>query len=136
MYNYIIESFGEIFHIIGYIINAAGIFVVLWGFVVSLKEFILLKLKRHSFQSFFLESNRIRAMLGTYILFGLEFMIAADILHTFLKPNMEELLTLGAVVLIRTVISYFLAKEVDEAKHDKFAANRRKTISARKKAKS
>lgn len=136
MYNYIIEPFGEIFHIIGYIINAAGIFVVLWGFVVSLKEFILLKLKRHSFQSFFLESNRIRAMLGTYILFGLEFMIAADILHTFLKPNMEELLTLGAVVLIRTVISYFLAKEVDEAKHDKFAEKRRKTISSRKKAKS
>ncbi len=135
MYNYIIESFGEIFHAIGYIINAAGILVVLWGFVVSLKEFILLKLKRHSFDSFFLESNRIRAMLGTYILFGLEFMIAADILHTFLRPNMEELLTLGTVVLIRTVISYFLAREVDEAKHDKFAENKKKSITARKKSK-
>lgn len=132
MYTYLIESFGELFHIIGYIINAAGIFVVLWGFIVSLKEFIRMKMKGHSFSSFFLESNRIRAMLGTYILFGLEFMIAADILHTFLKPNMMELLTLGIVVLIRTVISYFLAKEVDEAKHDKYEPNEREKVTRKR----
>jgi len=121
----IIHYTSEIFHGIGYLINVAGIIVVLWGFFVALKQFIVLKFKGHDFPSFFAESNRIRALLGTYILFGLEFMIAADILHTFLKPNMEELLTLAIVVTIRTAISYFLAREVDEAKHDKYLGKTR-----------
>lgn len=122
-----IEYLKDTLTFIGYVINAAGVVVVLWGFFVSFKDFILLKFKGHSFSMFFRESNRIRALLGTYILFGLEFMIAADIIHSFVRPEMEELLTLGIVVAIRTVISYFLSKEVDEAKHDDYNELRAKS---------
>jgi|ERR1700722_3939223 len=99
-------------------INLVGITVVLWGFVVAAVGFVHMKLHRHSISFFLKEANKIRAVLGTYILFGLEFMIAADIIHTFIKPTRDDLIVLATIVAIRTVISYFLGREVEEARHD------------------
>ena len=99
-------------------INLVGITIVFWGFVVAAIGFIKMKLHRHDVAYFLTEANQIRAVLGTYILFGLEFMIAGDIIHTFIKPSQEDLIILATIVAIRTVISYFLAREVDEARHD------------------
>ncbi len=96
-------------------INLVGIIIVFWGFVVATISFIRMKLHRHNVVYFLKEANEIRAILGTYILFGLEFMIAGDIIHTFIKPSQEDLLVLGTIVAIRTVISYFLGREVDQA---------------------
>ncbi|MBI2707066.1 MAG: DUF1622 domain-containing protein [Proteobacteria bacterium] len=102
-------------------INLVGVMIVIWGFVVASLGFIRMKLHRHSTPFFLIEANKIRAILGTYILFGLEFMIAADIIHTFLKPTQEDLIVLATIVAIRTVISYFLGREVEEARHDQKA---------------
>lgn len=100
------------------LINLVGVTVVLWGFVVAALAFIRLKLHRHTTLYFLKEANKIRAILGVYILFGLEFMIAADIIHTFIRPTQEDLIVLGTIVAIRTVISYFLGREVEEARRD------------------
>lgn len=99
-------------------INLVGITVVFWGFVVAVLDFIRMKLHKHQVSFFLKEANKIRAILGTYILFGLEFMIAADIIHTFIKPSQEDLIVLGAIVAIRTVISYFLGREVEDARRE------------------
>lgn len=99
-------------------INLFGITVVFWGFAVAAVAFIRMKLQYHSVSFFLSEANQIRAILGTYILFGLEFMIAGDIIHTFIKPSQEDLIVLATIVAIRTVISYFLGREVDEACRD------------------
>lgn len=97
------------------LINLFGIMIVFWGFVVAAIAFIRLKLHRHGIPYFFKEASEIRAILGTYILFGLEFMIAGDIIHTFIKPSRDDLIVLATIVAIRTVISYFLGREVDQA---------------------
>jgi uncharacterized membrane protein len=99
-------------------INLFGITVVFWGFAVAAVAFIRMKLQHHSVVFFLSEANQIRAILGTYILFGLEFMIAGDIIHTFIKPSQEDLIVLATIVAIRTVISYFLGREVDEARRE------------------
>ncbi len=109
----------QILNIVVVIINLFGIAVVFWGFVVAASGFIRLKLHRHGVVFFLKEANEIRAVLGTYILFGLEFMIAGDIIHTFIKPSQEDLIVLATIVAIRTVISYFLGREVDSALRDK-----------------
>ena len=106
------------------LINLMGVAVVVWGFFVAAFAFIKLKLHHHSPQYFLEKANKIRAILGTYILFGLEFMIAADIIHTFIRPSQEDLIVLGTIVAIRTVISYFLGREVDEARHEQRAAKK------------
>ena len=105
------------------LINLFGIMIVFWGFVVAAIAFIRMKRHRHTTVYFLKEANEIRAVLGTYILFGLEFMIAGDIIHTFLKPSQEDLIVLATIVGIRTVISYFLGREVDQAQRDEKKKN-------------
>lgn len=52
--------------------------------------------------------------LGTYVLFSLEVLIVADIIDTIVKPDWQDIIRLGAIVAIRTVISHFLNKEMEE----------------------
>lgn len=56
--------------------------------------------------------ERIRYDIGFHLLLGLEFLIAADIIRSIMRPTLEELAILGGLVVIRTVISYFLGKEI------------------------
>ena len=58
------------------------------------------------------ERRRLRQVLGYYLLLGLEFLIAADIIDTLMKPTTQDLILLGAIVAIRTVISYSLNSEL------------------------
>jgi uncharacterized membrane protein len=46
----------------------------------------------------------------------LQFLIAADIIETILKPELDELIELGGIVAIRILLSYFLTKEINELK--------------------
>ena len=44
-----------------------------------------------------------------------EFLIAADIVHTVLTPTLADLAILGAIVAIRTVISFSINWELRQA---------------------
>ena len=58
------------------------------------------------------DRKHLRHLLGYYLLLGLEFLIAADIIDTLMKPSVQDLTVLGAIVLIRTVINYSLNAEL------------------------
>ena len=58
--------------------------------------------------------RKLRATFGTYLLLGLEFLIASDILKTVLEPTLNELALLGGIVVLRTILSVFLNKEIKE----------------------
>jgi uncharacterized membrane protein len=58
--------------------------------------------------------TNIRKEFTDKILFGLEILIIADILETLRKPYLDELVLVGAIVIIRTVLGYFLSKEAEE----------------------
>lgn len=55
-----------------------------------------------------------RTHLGHTLSVALEFLIAADILKTAISPTWEDLGQLAAIVGIRTVLNYFLSKELKE----------------------
>jgi uncharacterized membrane protein len=59
-----------------------------------------------------------RMRLGTYILAGLEFMIVADILFTIVNRRLEDVIVLAIIVAVRTLISYFLDRELADLKMD------------------
>ena len=61
----------------------------------------------------------LRADLGTYLLLGLELLIAADILKTIVEPGLHELGILAGIVVLRTVLSFFLNKEILEIDHER-----------------
>lgn len=55
----------------------------------------------------------IRYKLGAGILFGLELMVAADIIETVINPNYYDIGLLGLLIVIRSFLSYFLNKEIE-----------------------
>ena len=62
--------------------------------------------------------EKIREELTNRILFGLELLIVGDVLVTVRKPTTNDLILVGAIVVIRTVLGYFLSKEVKEYQLD------------------
>ena len=56
----------------------------------------------------------IRADLGTYLLLALEVLIAADIIKSIVEPDLIDLGILAGIVAIRTILSVFLNKEIQE----------------------
>ncbi|MDQ1274455.1 MAG: hypothetical protein QG610_26 [Euryarchaeota archaeon] len=62
--------------------------------------------------------EHIRKRFTNKIFFGLELLIVADVLETLRKPSLEELLLVGAIVVIRSYLGYFLSKEAEEYQFD------------------
>jgi uncharacterized membrane protein len=58
-----------------------------------------------------------RAWLGMarWLLLGLEFMLAADIVRTSIAPSWTEVGQLGAIAVIRTFLNYFLERDLEKA---------------------
>ena len=57
--------------------------------------------------------NRVRLTLGKYLALALEFQVGADILSTAIAPSWEQIGKLAAIVGIRTLLNYFLTKELE-----------------------
>ncbi len=90
--------------------------IMIYGAALALLHFIRSELKRLTKKYDISVLDVIRHDFGYYILLGLEFLIAADIIETILKPTAEELIELGGIVLIRILLSYFLNKEIEQIK--------------------
>ncbi len=99
---------------VAWIIGLMGILVIVYGSIISVIKFLNIEQKRIKGNISLKDTDILRLTLGTYLLFGLEFLIAADIIRTILKPSIEEVAILGAIVAIRTVINYFLDIEIKE----------------------
>ncbi|MDF1707662.1 MAG: DUF1622 domain-containing protein [Paracoccaceae bacterium] len=56
--------------------------------------------------------NQGRLALGRHVLAGLEVLIVADLIRTVLHLSIENTLHLGALVLIRSLIAFFLEYEI------------------------
>lgn len=56
----------------------------------------------------------IRLQLGRVLALGLEFTVASDILRTAVAPTRQDILALGAIVLLRTLLNYFLEREIQQ----------------------
>ena len=101
----------EIAHDVAKAIELIGIAIIAVGAVVNLAVFA---------RRIFDRSERgealatLRSNFGRSILLGLEFLIAADIINTVaVRPTLESVIVLGAIVLIRTFLSFSLELEID-----------------------
>lgn len=104
-----------IFDFIVVCLNFLSIFVIVWGVLIAGIDFVRYELTEKDRLVAARENNFIRNYLGSYVLLGLEILIAADIIETIIHPTFEDIVRLAAVVIIRTVISYFLNKEIERA---------------------
>lgn len=96
------------------IISVTSLLIVTYGAVVGIIAFLRNEAKRFTGNYSITNIRKLRATFGTYLLLGLEFLIASDILKTVLEPTLNELAILGGIVVLRTILSVFLNKEIKE----------------------
>ena len=90
-------------------ISLVGSAVIIWGILLTIKDFVSDLLSDDP------QSKRLmRQKLGSYLILGLEFFIAADIIRTIIRPDWNDIGMLAAIIAIRTVLSYFLGMELRE----------------------
>lgn len=94
------------------IISVISLLIVTYGVLVCFIAFLRNEIKRFTYTVN--NIRQLRADFGTYLLLGLEFLIVSDILKTVVDPTLDELAILGGVVVVRTVLSVFLNKEIKE----------------------
>lgn len=70
-------------------------------------------------------TESIRLQLGRVLALGLEFTVASDILRTAVAPTRQDILNLGAIVLLRTLLNYFLEREIQQGEQSRLAAQER-----------
>lgn len=101
------------FNYISLAISIAGSIIIIWG--VALTTFFFIKMERNKLlnKNITSSSDKIMYNLSSYLRLGLDFMVAADIIRTIQNPVLNELYILALIVAIRSVISFFLQKEMD-----------------------
>ena len=91
--------------------EAIAVLFIIFGIAGAL--FIYIKRTRFARMDYHaMRSSRIH--LGHSLSIALEFLIGADILKTAISPTWQDIGQLGAIVGIRTVLNYFLSKELTE----------------------
>ena len=104
------DWFHDVINYISFALNIIGALITMWGIVIVLFGFLTKEFRR---KDDCLKGNELlRLKLGSYLVLALEFFIAGDIIKTIITPTWEGLGILGAIVVIRTILSYFLTKDL------------------------
>ncbi|MFE6847238.1 DUF1622 domain-containing protein [Streptomyces sp. NPDC057686] len=90
-------------------IEAGGALIIFAGAVWAFARFATTGLRRRSLIG---EFNGIRLSLGRFLVLGLEFQLAGDVLRTAVAPSFTEIGQLAAIAAIRTVLNFFLTREI------------------------
>ena len=104
------ELLQDVVNVLVSIVEACGAAVIIIGAVWAFIRFVWVGLRRRDSSAFV----PVRLTLGRFLALGLEFQLASDVLRTAVAPSFRELGQLAAVAAIRTVLNYFLGKEIAE----------------------
>ena len=86
-----------------------GILVVFWSAVKAFWEYLQ--------NAFYKKDLELLEHFATGLATGLEFKMAAEILKTVLVRSLNELFVLGAVILLRALLSFLIHFEMKNSHH-------------------
>ena len=94
------------------LIEAVAVVLIAYGaaeaFAVSLRHFF-----RHPHDSGWRKALFVR--FGVWLLLGLQFALAADIVRSVISPSWNDIGQLAVIAAIRTFLNYFLERDLAEA---------------------
>jgi uncharacterized membrane protein len=90
-------------------VEAVGASIIGIGIFVALRSLLRMAWRRE-LASF----TAVRLSLARYLALALEFQLGADILSTAIAPSWEQIGQLGAIAVIRTLLNFFLSREMKE----------------------
>ncbi len=102
--------------VVGYlrlVVEAIGAAIVGFGALATTFRYVLSLVGVRQYTN-----NEIRLYLGRYLALGLEFQLGADILSTAVAPTLDDVILLGAIAAIRTVLNYFLSQELERERRE------------------
>ena len=98
-------------HALKWFLASIGVIIIVLGGIQSAWHFVQIwffKKEKHKELSL----DDIRRELGLSIVLGLEFILASDVILTIVLPDYYNLGLLAILVMIRTVLNYFIDKEL------------------------
>lgn len=93
-------------------ISFCGVFVIFFGVLVALFRYLSYPFYRSETIPK-MDINQIRLRLGRVLTLGLEFIVAADLIGTTTTPDYYSVGIVASIVLIRTLLSYTLNREIN-----------------------
>ncbi len=115
-----IDKVGEILEIF---LNALSLLIIAIGVVDSIIKTVR---KKHRSPELSPVHIYLRIFFGGWLVIALEFQLAADIVGTVDSPTKEKLIELAVVAVIRTLLNFFLGKELKEELDLMVAADKKK----------
>src|SRR5437867_2600150 len=109
----------EIAHYVALLLEAIAILVIAFGGIEALINILFLMFERRTSN---IEKRAVWLEFERWLVAGLTFQLAADIVNTSFSPTWEEVGRLAAVAAIRTFLSYFLDHEVENLRRLQNAA--------------
>src|SRR5262245_56387719 len=96
----------------GSLIEAAAVLIVTFGSIEAFGRLMWVVVTPGVTHG---ERKAIWRRYGVWLLLGLEFELAADIIGSVVSPSWQEVGKLGAIAVIRTFLNYFLEKDLEAA---------------------
>lgn len=108
------ETLESVIDVVVALVEAVGAGVILIGALWAVGRFVVQGLRHRDAAVF----TPIRLSLGRFLVLGLEFLLAADILRSAMAPSFAEIGKLAAIAAIRTALNYFLNREIAEEQRE------------------
>ena len=106
------ELFEHVARVAGSLVEVAAVLTVFYGALEAFFRLLWVVVTPGTTHG---ERKVIWRRFGVWLLLGLEFELAADIIGSVVSPTWQEVGKLGAIAVIRTFLNYFLEKDLDSA---------------------
>lgn len=103
-----------IFEWLELIIDVSAALVMVLAFIVAFYSYLQTLLRSDQIEHNIRQMQIVRCDLGVKLVFALELLIISDLLVTIVSRSLDDMIIVGSLVLIRTVIAYFLNKEIED----------------------
>jgi uncharacterized membrane protein len=100
------------------VIDAIALLIIAYGTLEAL--FSIVRLAVHSDTA---RAREVWLRYARWLVAGLTFQLAADIVESSISTGWEDVARLGAIAVIRTFLNYFLERDLGEVEEQKGAAN-------------
>ena len=115
------ESFAQVARTAALLVEIAAVFIVTYGALEAFAKLLwIIATPRTSHGA----RKALWRRFGMWLLLGLEFELAADIIGSVVSPSWQDIGELGAIAVIRTFLNYFLEHDLE---HAETAAERART---------
>jgi uncharacterized membrane protein len=119
------ELFAQFARTTSLLVEMAAVIVVSYGAVEAFVRLLWIVVTPSATHG---ERKALWRRFGMWLLLGLEFELAADIIGSVISPTWKDIGELGAIAVIRTFLNYFLEKDLEEAEGGEAVAATEKPV--------